>query len=164
MHARPALRRDCPVENPLGTPVVNGVVNAAGGQPGIASGAFVSIYGSNFTPLPYDDWSKSINKGQLPTELDRVHVTIGGKLAYIYAITPGQINVQAPDLGNGPAAVVVTTDFGSSTPFATNCQLYSPAFFPWPGNQPVATHLDYGVAAKNGTFPGMTTVPAKPGG
>jgi uncharacterized protein (TIGR03437 family) len=149
--------------NPLGAPVVTGVVNAAGGQPGVASGAFVSIYGSNFTPLPYDDWSKSIRNGKLPTELDRVRVTIGGKLAPIYAITPGQINVQAPDLGNGPAAVVVTTDFGSSAPFATNSQLYSPAFFPWPGNQPVATHVDYSAAAKSGSFSGLTTVPAKPG-
>jgi uncharacterized protein (TIGR03437 family) len=149
--------------NPLGTPVVTGVVNAAGGQPSVPSGAFVSIYGSNFTPLPYDDWSKTIKNGQLPTELDGVSVTIGGKLTYINAITPGLINVQAPDVGNGPAAVVVTTDFGSSAPFATNSQLYSPAFFLWPGNQPVATHLDYSLAAKGGTFPGLTAVPAKPG-
>ncbi len=149
--------------NPLGTPVVTGVVNAAGGQSGIASGAFVSIYGSNFTPLPYDDWSTAIFNGQLPTQLDDVKVTIGGKLAYIYAITPGLINVQAPDVGIGPAAVVVTTDFGSSAPFAANSQLYSPAFFPWPGNQPVATHLDSSFAVKNGTIPGLTTVPAKPG-
>lgn len=149
--------------NPLGTPIVTSVANAAGGQPGVPSGAFLSIYGSNFTPLPYDDWSNSIANGQLPTELDRVHVTIGGKLAYVYAITPGQINVQAPDVGNGPATVVVTTDFGSSAPLAENSQLYSPAFFPWPGDQPVATHLDYSIATKNGTFPGTTTGPAKPG-
>lgn len=147
----------------LGTPAVTAAVNAAGGQPGAASGAFVSIYGSNFTPLAYDDWSRAIANGQLPTQLDGVSVTIGGKPAYIYAITPGQINVQAPDVGNGPVQVVVTTGGGSSTPFATNSQLYSPAFFPWPGNQPVATHLDYSIAAKNGTFPGLTTVPAKPG-
>jgi uncharacterized protein (TIGR03437 family) len=147
----------------LGTPVVTAVANAAGGQPGVASGSFVSIYGSNFTPLPYDDWSKSITNGQLPKQLDGVSVTIGGKPAYVYAITPGQINVQAPDLGTGPVQVVVTTGGGSSVPFATNSQLYSPAFFPWPGNQPVATHLDYSIAAKNGTFAGLTTVPAKPG-
>ncbi len=147
----------------LGTPVVTGIVNAAGGQPGVVSGSFVSIYGSNFTPLPYDDWSKSIINGQLRTQLDGVSVTIGGKPAYIYAMTPGQINVQAPDVGNGPVQVVVTTGGGSSAPFATTSQLYSPAFFPWPGNQPVATHLDYSIAAKDGTFSGLTTVPAKPG-
>jgi uncharacterized protein (TIGR03437 family) len=147
----------------LKTPVVTSVINAAGGQPGVASGAFVSIYGSNFTLLPYDDWSKSITKGQLPKQLDGISVTIGGRPAYVYAVTPGQINVQAPDVGNGPVQVVVTTGGGSSTSFATNSQVYSPAFFPWPGNQPAATHLDYSIAAKNGTFPGSTTVPVKPG-
>lgn len=146
-----------------GTPMVTAVANAAGGQPGVASGAFVSVYGSNFTPLAYDDWSKAIINGNLPTQLDGVSVTVGGQPAYIYAITPGQINVQAPDVGNGPVQVVVTTGGGASAPFATNSQLYNPAFFPWPGNQPVATHADYSIAAKNGTFPGVTTVPAKPG-
>jgi uncharacterized protein (TIGR03437 family) len=95
--------------------------------------------------------------------LDGISVTIGGKPADVYAVTPGQINVQAPDVGNGPVQVVVTTGGGSSTPFAASSQLYSPAFFLWPGNQPVATHLDYSIAAKNGTFSGLTTVPAKPG-
>jgi uncharacterized protein (TIGR03437 family) len=148
--------------NPLGTPVVTGVANAAGGQPNVPSGGFVSIYGSNFTPLPYDDWNKTIKNGQLPEELDGVSVTIGGKLAYVYAITPGQIDVQAPDVGNGPATVVVTTGFGLSAAFSTNSQLDSPAFFLWPNNQPVATHADYSLAAQNGTFPGTATVPAKP--
>jgi uncharacterized protein (TIGR03437 family) len=147
----------------LGAPVVTGVANAAGGQPGVASGSFVSIYGSNFTPLPYDDWSKSIVNGQLPTQLDGIGVTIGGKPAYIYAITPAQINVQAPDVGNGSVQVIVTSAAGASVPVSVNSQMHSPAFFPWPGSQPVATHADYTWAAKTGTFPGTTTVAAKPG-
>lgn len=147
----------------LQTPIIHSVANAAGGQAVVASGAFVSIYGSNFTPLTYDDWSKAIINGQLPKQLDGVSVTIGGKPAFINAITPGQINVQAPDVGNGPVQVVVATGGGASAPFTTNSQLYSPAFFAWPGSQPVATHLDYSIAAKNGTFSGLTTVPAKPG-
>jgi uncharacterized protein (TIGR03437 family) len=147
----------------LVTPVVTAVANAAGGQPEVASGSFVSIYGSNFTPLPYDDWSKSIVDGQLPMQLDGIGVMIGGKPAYIYAITPGQINVQAPDVGKGSVQVIVTSAAGASVPFSVNSQLHSPAFFPWPGNQPVATHADYTWAVKNGTFPGTTTVAAKPG-
>jgi uncharacterized protein (TIGR03437 family) len=144
-------------------PVIAGVSNAAGGQPGVASGALVSIYGSNFTPLSYDDWGKSITNGRLPAELDGISVTIGGKPAYINAVTPGQINVQAPDVGNGTVQVVVTTPGGASSAFTVSSQLYSPAFFPWPGNQPVATHADYSLAAKDGTFPSTSTVPAKPG-
>jgi uncharacterized protein (TIGR03437 family) len=123
----------------------------------------VSIYGSDFTRLAYDDWNKSILNGQLPTELDGVSVTIGGKPAYVYAVTPGQINVQAPDLIDGPVQVVVKTPGGSSVPIDTSTKLFNPAFFTFPGNQPVVTHLDYSIAAKNGTFSGLTTVPAKPG-
>jgi hypothetical protein len=31
---------------------------------------------------------------------------------------------------------------------------YSPASLAWPGNQAVATHLDFSIAAKAGTFRG----------
>jgi uncharacterized protein (TIGR03437 family) len=147
----------------LNAPIVTGVSNAAGGQAGVASGAFVSIYGSNFTPLAYDDWNKSISNGRLPMHLDGVNVSIGGKPAYVYAITPSQINVQAPDVDSGTLQVVVTTPAGASAPFTVSAQLYSPAFFPLPDNQPVATHPDYSIAAKSGTFSGITTVAAKPG-
>ena len=132
-------------------------------RPRYASGAFVSIYGSNFTPLAYADWANSIVNGQLPTQLDGIGVTIGGKPAYVYAITPGQINVQVPDLGTGPMQVAVTTPGGVSAAFPANSQPYSPAFFLWPSSQPVATHADYSFAAQNGTFPNATTLPAKPG-
>ena len=147
----------------VGAPVVTNVANAAGGQPGVASGNFVSIYGSSFTALSYYDWSNAIKNGQLPEELEGVSVTVGGKPAYIFAITPGQINVQAPDLSDGPVQVVVKTLGGSSAAFPTKSQLNSPAFFLWPGNQSVATHADYSIAAKSGTFAGATTVAAKPG-
>jgi uncharacterized protein (TIGR03437 family) len=59
--------------------------------------------------------------------------------------------------------VTVTTAAGTSVPVTVNSLQYSPAFFPWPNSQPVATHLDYTLAAKNGTFPGTSTVAAKPG-
>lgn len=76
---------------------------------------------------------------------------------------PSQINAQAPDVGFGPVQVTVTTPSGTSAPFTVLAQLYGPAFWPWPGNQPVATHTDYTPAAKNGTISGTATSPAKPG-
>src|SRR5436190_23810138 len=48
-------------------------------------------------------------------------------------------------------------------PFNTPSNVYGPAFFTWPGNQPVATRQDFSWAVKNGTFAGITTVAAKPG-
>jgi uncharacterized protein (TIGR03437 family) len=38
-----------------------------------------------------------------------------------------------------------------------------PAFFAWPGSQVVATDASYNWMVRNGTFPGTTTAPAKPG-
>jgi uncharacterized protein (TIGR03437 family) len=40
---------------------------------------------------------------------------------------------------------------------------FAPAFFGWPDSQVVATRQDFSLAAKDGTFQGTTTVPAKPG-
>ena len=60
-------------------------------------------------------------------------------------------------------SVFVTAPGGTSAPFMATSRLCVPAFFLWPGNQAVATHADYTWAARNGTFPGSATVPAKPG-
>jgi uncharacterized protein (TIGR03437 family) len=40
--------------------------------------------------------------------------------------------------------------------------MLQPAFFQW-GSYAVATRTDFSPAVKNGTFSGLTTVPAKPG-
>jgi uncharacterized protein (TIGR03437 family) len=144
-------------------PTIAGVSNSASGAPGVVPDSFVSIYGSGFTTIPLDTWSNSVKNGQLPTQLDGVSVMIGGVPAYVNAITPGQINVQAPDVPLGNTTVTVTNSNGASAPFSSTVQLVSPALFPWPNNQPVATHTDFSIAAANGTFSGQTTVPAKPG-
>jgi uncharacterized protein (TIGR03437 family) len=144
-------------------PVITSVSNSASGQNGIAAGTYTSIYGSNFAATGFFDiWSNSIVGGQLPVKLDGVTVDIGGNAAYIVAVTPGQINVLTPDVGTGSTPVTVTTTAGASAPFPVTAQSVQPAFFLWPGNAIVATHLDYSDAVKNGLFQ-TPTVPAKPG-
>jgi uncharacterized protein (TIGR03437 family) len=146
------------------SPLIAGVSNAASGQAAIAPNAFVSIYGSNFTAAGFiDDWSQSITNGNLPTTLDGVSVSVGGNPAYVSFVSPGQINVLTPNVAPGNAAVTVTAGGATTAPMSVTSQQFSPAFFPWPNGQPVATHLDYSWAAKNGTFAGATTIPAKPG-
>jgi uncharacterized protein (TIGR03437 family) len=140
----------------------NGVVNGASFQPGIVANSWVTIQGAGLAPKT-DNWNNSIVNGALPISLDGVSVTMGGKPAYIYYITPGQLNVLAPDLSPGPVPVVVTTPSGSSTAFTATAGLYGPAFFLWPANQAVATRQDYSLAVKAGTFAGASTLPAKPG-
>lgn len=144
------------------TPAIAIVVNAAGFQPGIGANSWVTIQGTNLAPQT-DDWSHSIVNGALPTSLDGVSVSMGGKPAYVYYISPGQLNVLAPNVPAGPLTVTVTTPGGTSASFAATASLYGPAFFLWPGSQTVATRQDYTYAVKAGTFAGATTVAAKPG-
>jgi uncharacterized protein (TIGR03437 family) len=144
-------------------PVIAGISNLADGQIVVAPNAWVSIYGSNFAAAGFTDtWTKTVVNGNLPTTLDSVMVTIGGQLAYMEYVSAGQIDVLLPDVGLGPLQATVTTPAGTSAPMTVNSQQYSPAFFPWPNGQPVATHLDYSYAAQNGTL-GTASVPAAPG-
>jgi uncharacterized protein (TIGR03437 family) len=70
----------------------------------------------------------------------------------------------APDVGTGPVPVTVTTPNGTSVAVTANVVAQAPACFLWPANQVVATrNSDASFAVKDGTFPGATTVAAKPG-
>jgi len=146
-------------------PTITSVSNSAGGQAAVSAGTYISIYGSNFAPTgwPTSVWSNYVANGQLPSFLAGVSVSIGGVPAYIYYLSPTQINVLTPNLGTGNTSVTVTTPAGTSAPFAVNSAAVQPAFFEWQGS-------DYAIAtdgavwlAKNGTIPGVTTAPAKPG-
>src|SRR5260370_32527092 len=127
-------------------------------------GSWITIKGSNLSPVASDTWDKSIVNGKLPITLDGVSVNVGSKPAYVYFVSPKQINVQAPDVGTGPVPVTVTTAGGTSVAVTATVTAQAPAFFLWPNNQAVATrNSDASLAVKNGTFAGTTTVAAKPG-
>ena len=87
---------------------------------------------------------------------------MGGTPAYIEYVSPTQINVLAPNLGAGSTSVTVTTPAGTSQAYSITSAGVQPAFFEWPGNQVVATDVNYDWLIKNGTF-STTTAPAKPG-
>jgi uncharacterized protein (TIGR03437 family) len=140
----------------------NGVVNGASFQPGIVPGSWATILGAGLASKN-DTWDNLIVDGKLPTKLDEVTVTVGGKPAYLYFSSPGQINFIVPDAGTGPVPVVVTTASGTSASFTVTASSFGPAFFLWPGNQIVATRQDFTLAARNGTFAGAITAAAKPG-
>jgi uncharacterized protein (TIGR03437 family) len=147
------------------TPTIatNGVVNGASFQPGIVPNSWFSVQGSNLSSTT-DSWDKSIVNGNLPTALDGVSVSVGGKPAYIYYVSPTQINAVAPDVGTGSLSLTVTSSPSvTSTPVSVTSQTFGPAFFLWVSKYAVATRQDYSWAVKNGTFQGVTTTPAKPG-
>jgi uncharacterized protein (TIGR03437 family) len=140
----------------------DGVVNGASFQPGIVPGSWLTIKGTNLASQT-DTWEKAIVNGKLPTTLDGVSVNVGSKPAYVYFISPGQINVQAPDVGTGPVPVTVTNANGTSAPVTATVVQAAPACFQWPGSQAIATFQNGSYAVKSGTFPSLTTVAAKPG-
>jgi uncharacterized protein (TIGR03437 family) len=140
----------------------NAVVNGASFQPGIVPGSWVTLTGTNLAPTT-DRWDNAIVNGNLPTSLDGVSVSIGGKPAYVYFISPEQINVLAPDVGLGSMPVTVTTSGGTSPAVTATAQQVQPAFFLWVGKYTVATRQDFSLAVKDGTFAPTKTVAAKPG-
>ncbi|HWB86099.1 MAG TPA: IPT/TIG domain-containing protein [Bryobacteraceae bacterium] len=150
-----------PVQPSQPTLSTNGVVSGASFKTGITSNSWVTIFGTNLASKT-DDWSTAVVNGKLPTTLDGVSVTIGGKPAYVEFVSPTQISVLAPDV-SGNVSVTVTNAGGTSAVQTVTVSQYAPAFFLWPNNQVVATRQDYTYAVKNGTFSGVTTVAAKPG-
>ena len=123
-----------------------------------------TIFGTNLSSVT-DSWNNSIVGGQLPTSLDGVTVTFGGYPAYLSYISPTQINLLTPNSGLGAPLPTVSNNGSTSNTFPIQGQTlpYSPAFFLWPNNQVIATHVDYSYAVAPGTFSGLTTVAAKPG-
>jgi uncharacterized protein (TIGR03437 family) len=151
------------VTPPSALPVVTSVLNGASFQAGISPNSWVTIAGRNFATKA-DTWDNSIIAGNLPSTLDGIRVTINGTPTFVQYVSQGQINIVAgADVPTGLVQVVVTTEAGASAPFTVNSVAYMPAFFMWPSSQPVATHADFSLAAKPGTFAGANTIAAKPG-
>jgi uncharacterized protein (TIGR03437 family) len=142
-----------------------GVLNGASFQPGISSGSWITVSGTNLSTQT-GTWANSITNGALPTTLDGVSVMVGNQPAYIEYVSPTQINALAPNVApNVPAGsvpVTVTNTNGTSPAVMADVAAVSPAFFQW-GTYAVATRQNFSLAVKNGTFAGTTTVPAKPG-
>jgi len=148
-----------PPPNLLGT----GLTSGASFLPAIAPGSWFTIKGANLSPVASDTWDKSIVNGKLPASLDGVSVSIGGQPAYIYYVSPGQINAIVPNIPAGQTTLSVTTPAGSSAGVTVNVAAQAPAFFLWPGSQAVATRTDGTYAVKSGTFSGADTTAAHAG-
>jgi uncharacterized protein (TIGR03437 family) len=99
-----------------------GVVPIYSAVPVIQPGSWVSIYGTNLAS------GTSLWNGNFPTSLGGTSVTIDNKLAYLWLVSPFQINLQAPDdAATGMVSVVVTTASGTATSTVTLAQ-YGPSF------------------------------------
>ena len=87
----------------------SGVVNGASFSSAITPGVFTAIFGSGLAATTRTWGPADFVNGKLPVQLDGVSVTIDGKAAYVYYVSPNQIDVIAPaDATNGPVPVIVT--------------------------------------------------------
>jgi uncharacterized protein (TIGR03437 family) len=148
------------------TPAISSVSNAEGGSSTIAPNTWVSIMGSNLAPAGDSRiWQASdFVNNQLPAQLDGVSVTVNGKAAYVYYISPSQVNILTPpDAMPGSVPVQVTVNGVASTAFTAQAQALSPSFFVFnSGPYVAAKHADGSLVGPATLYPGSST-PAKPG-
>jgi uncharacterized protein (TIGR03437 family) len=137
-------------------------INEGGIVPGtIEPGEWATIYGTNLS-TGTATWT-----GNFPTSLAGASVTIGGKAAYLSYASPGQIDLQVPNVtGSGAVPVVVTTGNGSATANATLAS-FSPSFFLLDSKHVAGIILRadgaYDIIGPTGSSLGYPTVAAKAG-
>ncbi len=166
------------------TPAITFVDSASGygGYSYFTSGTWLEIKGTNLAD-PADPRLSAANPGQwtssdfngsnAPTSLDGISVSINGKPAYVWYLSTGQLNVQAPeDTATGNVAITVTNCKATSAPFQFMRQtqapgLLAPTNYTANGTQyAVATFSSDGAYVLNtatGAAFGLTSRPAKPG-
>jgi uncharacterized protein (TIGR03437 family) len=109
---------------PVGTPTINtgGVVPVFSSANTVQAGSWISIYGTNFSS------GTSTWNGDFPQSLGGVSVTIDSQPAYLWLVSPTQINLQVPaDTKTGQVAVAVTTLDGVANS-TVNLAPYAPSF------------------------------------
>ena len=149
-------------------PEISEVANAEGESPVIAPNSWVEIKGLNLAPAGDSRiWQAADFLGnQLPTALDKVSITVNGKSAYLYYISPTQVNVLTPpDTINGPVQVVVTNGAVTSVPFTAMEQSLSPSLFDfeYTGALYVAAVHTSGAPVGPPSLASAGFAPAKPG-
>jgi len=146
-------------------PTISLVSNAFGGSQTIAPNTWIQVKGANLAPSGDTRiWAGSdFVNNQLPTQLDGVSVTVNGKAAYVYFISPTQLNILTPpDSITGTVAVQVTNGGVQSNVVNNAAQALSLAFFTFDGTHITATHTDGSLIGPATLYPGLST-PAKPG-
>jgi uncharacterized protein (TIGR03437 family) len=142
----------------------NPIVSAASFQAGLAQYGWVTIFGSNLSSTTRS-WQAADLATGLPTQLDKVSVTIDGKPAYISYISPTQINaLVAADPTLGSVQISTANQGLLSNTFSATMTAAAPAFFISKSNYAAALHGDNKTLVGPATlFAGGASAPAKPG-
>jgi uncharacterized protein (TIGR03437 family) len=149
----------------------NAVVPSFLGKAGFGSNMYAEIYGSNLAPVTRTWSGADFNGANAPTSLDGVSVTVNGKPAFVYFISPGQININTPeDTATGPVQIQVRNAIGLSNIGIANRARLSPSLHSVPqftlDGRPhvVALTPDFrAFVGRPGMVPGVSFVTARPG-
>jgi uncharacterized protein (TIGR03437 family) len=120
-------------------PVITSITSASayGHYPFFSPGTWLEIKGTNLADPADPRLSATTNAGQwtsadfngpnAPTSLDGISVSVNGKPAYIWYLSPGQLNVQAPEFTpNFNALVMVTNCKAQSSAVSLSTVLTAP--------------------------------------
>lgn len=141
-----------------------GVTHGATLESGIASGSWVTLFGTGLAPTTRIWNAGDIVDGRLPESLDGVSVSINNRPASIYYISPTQLNVLAPEAtAEGNVPVTVSTSAGTSAAITVNFRRLSPGLFQFPSENAAAVRADGTLIGPANLIAGATTVPARPG-
>ncbi len=122
----------------------NGVVPVYSSTPSIATGSWISIYGTGLAS------GTAVWNGNFPTVLGQVAVTIDSKPAYLWYVSPTQINAQVPtDSNTGTVTVAVTTPGGTATESVSLSQ-YAPSLSLFSTKYPAAIVITPGNPGNSG--------------
>lgn len=150
------------------TLATGGIVPVFGTSGTVQSGEWVSLYGTNLATATAT-WN-----GDFPTSLGGDSVTIDGKAAYLWYVSPTQINLQVPDdNATGSVPVAVTTANGTASSTVTLAQ-FAPSFslldahhvtgiITRTGGSGAYGGGTYDILGPTGNSLGYATVAAKPG-
>ncbi len=158
--------RDIPNHVAPAKPEIHWVGQASGGF-AISRNGWIEIKGAGLSPTTAV-WSSAPDfaQGRMPTALNGVSVRINGRPAYVYFVSPNQVNVLAGlDAALGTVNVEVTSNGVTSDPFPVTKNASTPSFFYFGATSYIAaTHADntlLGPAYMS--VPGAAFTPARSG-
>ena len=120
-----------------------GVVNAASFTPALAPNTIAAVFGTNMSWDTVSLSADDISGGKLPTTLDNVSVYLEGWPAYLYYVSPTQINFLVPSVLLPGAFRIWITRQGMVGPLLeVTLQEAAPALFQTAAGAVIATHAN----------------------
>ncbi len=141
--AKPAVASIKAQMKSTAVPVIfaDGIVIHGGVATVVSPGSLVDIYGSALA-----DSAQLISATPLPASLNNVQVTVNGKTAPLYYVSPGLVIFQIPyETKPGPVIVQVTNANGSSLANSITVEQVNPSILTYGANWGVVQNQDYSI-------------------